>query len=213
MADDAMAAVYANMALRLHRSRCIGRRSAMGAMNAWIIAVGSEMLTPFRVDTNSLAHHRAAERDRLRRAVQGGRRRRRRGTGGAVRRAVSGAVDVIVCTGGLGPTEDDITRDALAQALELPLDDDEAVVERIRQRFAQRGMIMPEINRRQAMVPRGAVVLENPRGTAPGLWLERGRHQHRAAARAAARDDADARRSFRIGCARAPAAPACSVAC
>ena len=56
----------------------------------------------------------------------------------------------------------------------MPLDVDEAIVERIRERFARRGMTMPEINRRQAMVPRGAVVLENPNGTAPGLWIEHG---------------------------------------
>ena len=83
--------------------------------------------------------------------------------------------DLIVITGGLGPTEDDITRDAVARVLQLPLDVDEAIVDRIRERFARRGLTMPEINRRQAMVPRGATVLENPNGTAPGLWLERGR--------------------------------------
>ena len=54
-------------------------------------------------------------------------------------------------------------------------------------------MTMPAINRRQAMVPRGAIVLENPHGTAPGLWIERERHGDPAAARPAARDDADAR--------------------
>jgi nicotinamide-nucleotide amidase len=52
---------------------------------------------------------------------------------------------------------------------------DEAIVDRIRERFARRGMTMPEINRRQGMVPRGATVLANPNGTAPGLWLERGK--------------------------------------
>ncbi len=84
-----------------------------------------------------------------------------------------GKVDLIVCTGGLGPTEDDITRDALARALDLVCDTDEQVLESIRQRFEQRGMVMRDINRRQAQVPRGAVMLENTRGTAPGLWLER----------------------------------------
>ena len=57
----------------------------------------------------------------------------------------------------------------------MPLEVDEAIADRIRDRFARRGMTMPDINRRQAMVPRGAVVLENPNGTAPGLWIERGR--------------------------------------
>ena len=79
------------------------------------------------------------------------------------------------CTGGLGPTEDDITRDALTRALGVPMDVDEAIVDRIRQRFARRGMTMPEINRRQAMVPRGALSWRIRNGTAPGLWIERRR--------------------------------------
>ena len=82
--------------------------------------------------------------------------------------------DLIVVTGGLGPTEDDMTRDAVARVLGIPLDVDETIVERIRERFARRGMTMPGINRRQAMVPLGADVLPNPNGTAPGLWLEKG---------------------------------------
>jgi len=93
-------------------------------------------------------------------------------------RVIDGALgwaDVIVITGGLGPTEDDITRDAVARVLAAPLDIDEAIVERLRDRFAKRGMTMPEINRRQAMVPRGAIVLPNANGTAPGLWLEHGK--------------------------------------
>jgi nicotinamide-nucleotide amidase len=92
--------------------------------------------------------------------------------------AFSGALvwaDLVVFTGGLGPTEDDVTRDAVSRVLETPVDEDPAIVERIRARFARRGMTMPEINRRQAMVPRGATILENANGTAPGLWLERGR--------------------------------------
>src|SRR5439155_1437674 len=76
--------------------------------------------------------------------------------------------DLIVFTGGLGPTEDDLTRDAVARVLKLPMDENEAVVERIRARFARRGMTMPEINRRQVMVLRGATLLDNPNGTAPG---------------------------------------------
>ncbi len=142
-------------------------------MKAWILAVGSEMLTPFRLDTNSLA---ITERlntigcdVRLKAVV-----------GDDVTELVSvfergvGAVDLIVCTGGLGPTEDDITRDALARALSLPLDRDDRIVEKIRERFERRGMVMQPINVRQAMVPRGASVLENSRGTAPGLWIEQG---------------------------------------
>jgi nicotinamide-nucleotide amidase len=83
-------------------------------------------------------------------------------------------VDLIVLTGGLGPTEDDVTREAVAEALDLPLNEDAAITNTIRRRFEMRGWKMPEINRRQAMVPRGAVVLPNPNGTAPGLWIEAG---------------------------------------
>ena len=87
-----------------------------------------------------------------------------------------GTADLIVTTGGLGPTEDDITRDAVARAFALPLDIDEPIVDRHPSALRRRGLTMPDINRRQAMVPRGATVLENRNGTAPGLWLERGRH-------------------------------------
>jgi nicotinamide-nucleotide amidase len=88
--------------------------------------------------------------------------------------AALGTVQLIVTTGGLGPTDDDITRDAIARVLGVPLDLDEDIAESIRTRFAQRGLAMPEINRRQALVPRGAIVLDNRHGSAPGLWIERG---------------------------------------
>jgi len=143
-------------------------------MKACILAIGSEMLTPFRVDTNSLfiterlnaigydVRLKAVVADDVDELA-------------LVVRAAMEWADVLVVTGGLGPTEDDITRDAVARVLDVPLEVDEAIVERIRDRFARRGLTMPEINRRQAMVPRGAVVLDNPNGTAPGLWIERGR--------------------------------------
>src|SRR5437764_1350627 len=142
-------------------------------MNACILAIGSEMLTPFRVDTNSLYITErlntigfdvrlkavvADEVEELARVVE----------------AALAWADLIVITGGLGPTADDVTRDAVARVLDVPLDVDESIVNRIRDRFARRGLTMPEINRRQAMVPRGAVVIDNPNGTAPGLWIERG---------------------------------------
>jgi nicotinamide-nucleotide amidase len=141
-------------------------------MNAWIVAVGSEMLTPFRVDTNSLTiteRLNAIGCDVVLKVV----------VGDSVDELVrilslaDGIVDLVVCTGGLGPTEDDITREAIARVLNVPLDVDEAILERIRERFARRGLSMPDINRRQAMVPRGATVLENTKGTAPGLWIDR----------------------------------------
>src|SRR5439155_15423769 len=143
-------------------------------MKACILAIGSEMLTPFRVDTNSLfitEKLNAIGYDVRLKAVVAD-------EAAELARVIEGALDwadLVVITGGLGPTEDDVTRDAVARVLDVPLDLDESIVERIRDRFARRGMTMPEINRRQAMVPRGADVLPNPNGTAPGLWLQTGR--------------------------------------
>jgi competence/damage-inducible protein CinA-like protein len=141
-------------------------------MKAWIVAVGSELLTPFRIDTNSLAiteRLNAIGYDVRMKFVVGDDVDEL----AAVFERAFGHIDLVVCTGGLGPTEDDITRDALTRALGVSMDVDEAIVDRIRERFERRGMTMPEINRRQAMIPRGAIVVENPRGTAPGLWIER----------------------------------------
>jgi nicotinamide-nucleotide amidase len=140
--------------------------------SSWIVAVGSELLTPLRIDTNSLAITEQLN------AIGGEVRLKLvvgddvEGLAEILRRGL-GSVDLIVCTGGLGPTEDDITRDALVRALGVPVDVDEAIVDRIRGRFERRGLQMPEINRRQAVIPRGAIVLENTEGTAPGLWIDR----------------------------------------
>lgn len=142
-------------------------------MHACILAVGSEMLTPFRVDTNSLTiteRLNAIGYDVRLKAVVAD-------DVGELSRVLENALEwatLVVITGGLGPTEDDVTRDAVAHVLHAPLSVDEAIVDRIRERFAKRGMTMPDNNRRQGMVPRGATVLENPRGSAPGLYLERG---------------------------------------
>lgn len=140
-------------------------------MNACIIAVGSELLSPFHLDTNSLViteRLNAVGCDVRLKAVVGDDIDE---LAGVLDRAL-GVFDLAVCTGGLGPTEDDVTRSAVARVLGVPLDLDEAIVEGIRGRFLRRGMVMPDINRRQAMVPRGASIVENPNGTAPGLWLE-----------------------------------------
>ncbi|MGE3179733.1 MAG: competence/damage-inducible protein A [Vicinamibacterales bacterium] len=141
-------------------------------MNAVIVAVGSEMLTPFRVDTNSLLiteRLNAVGYDvRMKLVVGDGLDDLLRALTLAIGRA-----DLVICTGGLGPTEDDLTRDALATLLGVPLDVDQAILEAIRARFVRRGLTMPAINERQAQVPRGAVVLPNTNGTAPGLLAER----------------------------------------
>jgi nicotinamide-nucleotide amidase len=78
--------------------------------------------------------------------------------------------ELVIVTGGLGPTHDDITRQSVAEYVGVPLDFDEAVFEQVKTRFARRGRSLPESNRTQAMVPRGFEVLANPVGTAPGLW-------------------------------------------
>ena len=139
---------------------------------AVIIAVGSELLTPDRLDTNSLyLTQRLNElgvhvRGKL---VVGD---DRTDIGSALLAALRQA-DIVIVTGGLGPTDDDVTREAVAAAFDMPLEEDAEIVGAIRSRFAARGLSMPEINRRQALVPKGAAVLPNPNGTAPGLWIER----------------------------------------
>ena len=142
---------------------------------AAIVAVGSEMLTPARVDTDSLfitTQLNLLGIDVVAKAVVGDDRDELE----HVFRALRSRVDLVVFSGGLGPTEDDLTREAVARALGRPLSEDQAIVAQLRARFAARGftMPMPESNRRQAMVPAGARVIENAHGSAPGLWLDDG---------------------------------------
>jgi nicotinamide-nucleotide amidase len=80
--------------------------------------------------------------------------------------------DLVILTGGLGPTDDDLTREVVSEALRRPMKEEASIVAQIEARFAKRGLRMPEVNRRQAMVPEGASVLDNPNGTAPGLMIE-----------------------------------------
>jgi nicotinamide-nucleotide amidase len=94
--------------------------------------------------------------------------------GPPVREALREALDraeIVITTGGLGPTSDDITRDAAADLLGLPMEIDESIVGAIRERFARRGLPMADNVGRQAEVPRGAEVMPNPQGTAPGLYF------------------------------------------
>ncbi len=89
----------------------------------------------------------------------------------AVREALSRA-DLVIATGGLGPTSDDLTRDLIAQLLGKKLRLDEPVLKHIQKRFAARNLPMPKNNEVQALVPEGAIVLSNPNGTAPGLAMK-----------------------------------------
>ena len=140
-------------------------------MNAEIIAVGSEMLTPVRVDTNSL--YLTAELNNMgvevvAKLVIGDHRER---LADAVRRALS-RCDIVIVSGGLGPTEDDLTREAVADALGRRLVYHPETAAALEQRFAQFKRKMAEVNKRQAFVIEGAHLLPNDRGTAPGQWLE-----------------------------------------
>jgi nicotinamide-nucleotide amidase len=143
----------------------------MLGMKAEIIAVGSELLTPDRIDTNSLFLTEELNKlgiEVLRKTIVGDHREL---LAEAFRDALN-RVPVVISSGGLGPTEDDLTRETVAELLGRRLQRNEIVVKAIEARFRSFKREMPAINLRQAMVPEGADVLENPRGTAPGLWLE-----------------------------------------
>lgn len=140
-------------------------------MNAEIIAVGSELLAADRLDTNSLFLTSGLNELGIRvlhKAVVGDAPDEMRST---FRHALDRA-DVVIASGGLGPTDDDRTRDTVADLLGRKLNRNEEIVRQIQERFRRFGRPMPEINLKQAMVPEGATVLPNPRGTAPGIWLE-----------------------------------------
>ena len=140
-------------------------------MLAEIIAVGSEMLTPHRQDTNSL--YLTAGLNDLGvsvafKTIVGDNRRH---LTAAIRIALNRA-DIVLLSGGLGPTEDDLTRECLAEALHLELRRDEGLLQSLAQRFAARNMTMPANNARQADVLAGATILPNANGSAPGQWLD-----------------------------------------
>jgi nicotinamide-nucleotide amidase len=140
-------------------------------LTAEIIAIGSELLAPDRTDTNSLwlTEHlnRLGIEVKLKTIVGDDDARLEETIKDAVRRS-----KVVIATGGLGPTEDDITRKITARALGRRLLLDELVLEEIRQRFQSFGVSMPERNSRQAMVIEDAEVLPNPNGTAPGMFID-----------------------------------------
>jgi nicotinamide-nucleotide amidase len=139
-------------------------------VNAEIIAVGSELLTPFRMDTNSLylteqlnqlgvpVIFKGVVGDNLTQLVA------------AAQHALFRS-EILIFSGGLGPTEDDLTREAVAEALGLSLRRDQEILAAIERRFAARGWKMSANNAKQSDVLEGAAVLPNPNGTAPGQWL------------------------------------------
>jgi nicotinamide-nucleotide amidase len=139
-------------------------------VNAEIIAIGSELLTPFRQDTNSLYLTEKLNQlgvEVIFKTIVGDSRER---LTGAASLAVSRA-EIVIFMGGLGPTEDDLTREAVADALGLELRRDPAIVTSLEQRFAARGWKMAVNNIKQADVLAGATVLSNANGSAPGQWM------------------------------------------
>jgi nicotinamide-nucleotide amidase len=139
-------------------------------VNAEIIAIGSELLTPYRQDTNSLfltgRLNQLGVEVRFKTVV---------GDSPSdlvlVARAAMTRASIVIFMGGLGPTEDDLTRECVAEALGIELYRDPEIITALHKRFAERRMPMPENNAHQADVLDGAALLHNPRGTAPGQWL------------------------------------------
>ncbi len=140
-------------------------------MKSEIIAVGSEMLTPWRQDTNSLYLTEKFNGIGVTVAFKTIVGDRRKDLVGAIRTAL-GRTDIVAITGGLGPTEDDLTREAVAETLSLGLTRDTALIAALHARAATWRMPMPENNLKQADVIEGATVLPNPNGSASGQWLD-----------------------------------------
>lgn len=139
-------------------------------MIAEIIAIGSELLTPYRHDTNSLflteRLNRLGVEVAFKQVVGDDSRHLSLAANTPFARA-----DIVIFMGGLGPTKDDLTREAVAEALSLEIHRDPGLIKVLEQRFASRGMKMTENNLQQADVLTGATVLPNANGTAPGQWL------------------------------------------
>jgi nicotinamide-nucleotide amidase len=143
----------------------------LNLVNAEIIAVGSEMLTPAKIDTNSL--FLTAKLNELGVELQ------TKSIVGDVPGLLTDSVklalqrsEIVIVTGGLGPTEDDLTRESVAEALGVGLHRQDEIYLAIEERFRKLGRKITENNRKQADVINGATVLPNPNGTAPGQWLE-----------------------------------------
>jgi nicotinamide-nucleotide amidase len=140
-------------------------------MLAETIAVGSEMLTPYRQDTNSLFITERLNEIGVRVAFKTTVGDRMEHLVGAVRTAAQ-RVDIVVIMGGLGPTQDDLTRQAVAEAMGIHIRRNADIVAELYKRFAARRMSMTENNAQQADVLEGAHVVPNANGTAPAQWLD-----------------------------------------
>jgi nicotinamide-nucleotide amidase len=149
--------------------------NSSGLTRAAIVAVGSELLETTKIDTNSLfitEQLNGAGIDVVSKHVAGD----DRAVLTRLLRSALDGVDLLIVCGGLGPTDDDLTREAVADVLGRPLAEDATIVDHLRRRYASRGLStpMPLNNLRQAQVPAGALVLDNPNGSAPGLWMDHG---------------------------------------
>ena len=142
-------------------------------LNAEILAIGSEMLTPFRIDTNSLwlteQLNALGVEVKLKTIIGDDETRLEETIRDAMKRS-----EIVISTGGLGPTEDDVTKKVFARVLGRELEVHEPTLESIRTRFARRNMEMPANNIRQAMLMTGAELLMNHNGTAPGQLVQQG---------------------------------------
>jgi nicotinamide-nucleotide amidase len=147
-------------------------------MNCEIIAIGSELLTPYRQDTNSLfitRHLNELGVQVIFKTIVGDRKPH---LVDAIRIALRRA-DVVIIMGGLGPTEDDLTREAVAEAVNIRLKRNADIVAQLYARFAARRITLTDNNTKQADVLEGAEILENEQGTAPGQWLDTVYDDHR----------------------------------
>jgi nicotinamide-nucleotide amidase len=140
-------------------------------MKSEIIAVGSEMLTPFRQDTNSLYITEQLNSIGVAVAFKSIVGDRQKDIVNAIRAAL-GRIDILILMGGLGPTEDDLTREAVAEALSLTLHRDASQVAALHARAATWRIAMPQNNLKQADILEGAALLHNVNGSAPGQWLD-----------------------------------------
>lgn len=140
-------------------------------MRAAILAIGSELLGTLRLDTNSLRLAAVLESFGIELAVKSVVADVESDLADEIRRRLD-AAELVLVTGGLGPTADDVTRPAAARALGRGMTIDESIVDALRARYAQYGRVMPESNRQQGQVIDGAEILPNAKGTAPGMRID-----------------------------------------